>query len=141
MRTTPYWSPMVGLLLLLPTMACGQSRQQPQQATARSPQPTSGMTLQDFTSRRERRMLGADTDGDGKVSRAEFLVSATSGKGDPDRRFGKLDRSGDGMIDRHEIAAMTARRFKRLDTNGDGVLTPAERTVTRATKKPGVPET
>ncbi|MFS0771121.1 EF-hand domain-containing protein [Sphingomonas sp. 1P08PE] len=128
---------LAGLFLLLPAMACGQTRQPPQQANARLSRPTTDMTLQDFTARHERRILAADTDGDGKVSRAEFLASATSGKGDPARRFGRFDRNGDGLIDRQEIAAIMARRFERRDTDGDGRLTSAERTAARAAEKHG----
>ena len=82
-------------------------------------------------------MLSADTDGDGKVSRAEFLASAKSDKGDPSRRFGRVDRNRDGMIDKQEIAAIMARRFNSLDTDRNGVLTPAERTAARAEDQGG----
>ena len=124
---------LAGLLLLLPAAACGQGQQQ---TTAGASTPVkAGLTLQDFTARRERRMLSADTDGDGKVSRSEFVASATAGKGDPAGRFSRLDRNADGALDRQEIASLMARRFGRLDADGDGVLTPAERMA--AKKKPG----
>lgn len=97
--------------------------------------------MKDFTARRERRMLSADTDGDGKVSKAEFLAAARSGKGDPARRFGRLDRNADGLLDKQEIAAVMARRFGRLDTDGDGMLTPTERAAAKAGKNPAEPDT
>jgi len=97
--------------------------------------------VKDFTTRRERRMLSADTDGDGKVSKAEFLAAARSGKGDPARRFNRLDRNADGLLDRQEIAAVMTRRFGRLDTNGDGMLTPTERAAAKAGKNPAQPDT
>ncbi|WP_238560218.1 EF-hand domain-containing protein [Sphingomonas sp. Mn802worker] len=136
----PYCAAMAGLFLLLPTMACGQVVPQAAQGDAATAQTGRGLTLQAFTAKRERRMLAADTDGDGKVSKAEFLAAATKGKGDPERRFAKLDRNGDGFIDRQEIAAMSARRFARLDTNGDGVLSAAERSAARALKRAATPE-
>lgn len=101
---------------------------------------SAGLTLQEFTARRERRVLAADTDGDSAVSRAEFLAAAISGKGDPARRFARLDHDGNGVIDRSEIASMLARRFAKLDTDGDRVLTPTERAAARASAKRGAPE-
>ncbi|RYY06868.1 MAG: EF-hand domain-containing protein [Alphaproteobacteria bacterium] len=133
---TPSLLGLTGLLLLVPAAACGQTRQQPQPSASVS-RSGAGVTLQEFTARRERRMLSADTDGDGKVSRAEFLASAKSDKGDPSRRFGRVDRNRDGMIDKQEIAAIMARRFNSLDTDRNGVLTPAERTAARAEDQGG----
>lgn len=130
---------VLGLLLLLPTAACGQGRQ-PSGGTEAAGS-ASGMTVKDFTARRERRMLSADTSGDGKVSKAEFLAAAKSGKGDPARRFDRLDRNADGQLDRPEIAAVMARRFARLDTNGDGMLSPTERAAAKTAKNRDDPET
>lgn len=138
---TRYRMALAGALLLLPTIACAQA---PQAAGDERPAaaPRGGMTVEEFTARRERRMLAADTDGDGRVSRTEFLAAAVQGKGkgDPARRFAKLDRNGDGMIDRPEIAAMLAHRFARLDTDGDGSLSAAERSAARMAAKRAAPE-
>jgi Ca2+-binding EF-hand superfamily protein len=75
-------------------------------------------------------MLRADTDGDGKVSRAEAAAAA-------DKRtsewFDKLDLNKDGYVTQDEIRqAREARRgqfqemfdehFKEADANGDGQL-------------------
>lgn len=87
----------------------------------------SGMSLQDFQKRHEQKLLAADTDGDGKVSKAEFIATAKPGKRDPAARFAKLDRNGDGLLDKSEIGAMLVQRFKRLDTNGDGLASAQER--------------
>lgn len=86
-----------------------------------------GLTLRQFQQRREQRILAADTDHDGKVSLAEFTAAMANGKADPARRFARLDRNGDGRVDRQEIAAMAARRFGRIDADGDGRVTKAER--------------
>jgi len=115
--------------------ACAKPIAQP----PRSGQPgaatgVSGATLQQFQQRQERKLLAADTDGDGKVSKAEFIAAAKAGKGDPAARFAKLDRNGDGMLDRPEIDAMAAQRFRHLDANGDGVATAQERAAAHATK-------
>ena len=87
-------------------------------------------------------MMRADTDGDGRISRAEFLAQA-------DARFARLDTNGDGVITADEMAAraeaMRERRggfqradgdippssvapqgggmFDRLDANHDGKVT------------------
>ncbi|QYE36678.1 EF-hand domain-containing protein [Polymorphobacter sp. PAMC 29334] len=111
-------------LMLIPIAACAQPAAQ--QAPAGG--AASGVTLQQYVQRHERKLLlAADTDGDGRVSRDEFLAAAKAGKGDPAKRFARIDRNGDGMLDKAEIDAMLAKRFARLDSNGDGVLSPAER--------------
>lgn len=89
------------------------------------------LTVQAFQARRERKLMAADTDGDGRIGRAEFLAAAGSGKGDPGRRFAAMDRNGDGMVDKAEMDAALARRFERRDTNGDGVLSAGERAAAR----------
>lgn len=101
-------------------------------AFAQAPQPappgaSAGLTLQQFEARHERKLLAMDTDGDGRISRAEFMAAAKPGKGDPAAKFAKLDRNGDGVIDKSEIDARLAHQFRKLDVNGDGILTPAER--------------
>ena len=93
--------------------------------------------MQAFIARHEKKIMADDTDGDGKVSRAEFLAAAKSGKGDPARRFAKLDQNGDGMLDKSEIDATLTRRFRHQDTNGDGLLSPDERAAAQARKMKG----
>ncbi|WP_294353741.1 EF-hand domain-containing protein [uncultured Sphingomonas sp.] len=137
---TRYGAASAAFALLLPAMACGQAMPPAVHDNGAAARPRSGLTLQDFTSRRERRVLAADTDGDGKVSRAEYLAAATRGKGDPARRFARLDRNGDGVVDRQEIASLLARRFARLDTDHDGVLTPTERSAARPSARRAAPE-
>jgi Ca2+-binding EF-hand superfamily protein len=80
------------------------------------------------------RMMAADTDGDGKVSKDEFIASTKPGKADPAKRFAKIDANGEGMLDRSEIDAMLARRFKTLDANGDGGVSAEERAAKRSKK-------
>ena len=121
------------LLSLVPVAACAQPA--PQESVndtggARS----AGVTLHAFIKRHEKTMLARDIDGDGKVSLSEFVAGAKSGKGDPVRRFAKIDKNGDGMLDKVEIDAMLTRRFKRLDTNADGVASSEELTAAHGKK-------
>jgi Ca2+-binding EF-hand superfamily protein len=92
-------------------------------------------------------MMRADTNGDGMISRAEFMAQA-------DARFARMDKNGDGVITADEMggmagrgpggglmaadtihdgkishaefAAQAAARFARLDANGDGQISPDE---------------
>lgn len=115
---------MLVLLMLVPAAACAKPG-----ATA-----STGVTQQQYVQRHEKKLMADDTDGDGKVSRAEFTAAAKSGKGDPAKRFAKLDKNGDGMLDKFEIDAMLTRRFKRIDANGDGVASADERAAAHAKK-------
>ncbi|MFD1788731.1 EF-hand domain-containing protein [Sphingomonas floccifaciens] len=61
-----------------------------------------------------------DTDGDGRVTRAEFDTGSQA-------RFDRMDTNRDGTIDATEMAALPGGgRGMRADTNGDGKLTRAE---------------
>lgn len=93
-----------------------------------------GMTLDAFQSAARHRMMQADADGDGKISKAEWVAArgATAKGGgemkrDPARTFDRLDTNKDGYLDATEIDALTAKRFARLDTNNDGIVTADER--------------
>ncbi|WP_010219906.1 EF-hand domain-containing protein [Sphingomonas sp. PAMC 26621] len=117
---------LTALLMLSPAIACAQPVDQ-EHSQSEAKTSAKGVSLQAFIERREKRQLALDTDGDGKVSRSEYLAGAKAGKTDPAKRFARLDRDGSGMLDKSEIDAMLSRRFKRLDANGDGVASPTER--------------
>ena len=71
--------------------------------------------------------MAADTDGDGRLSQAEFVASALA-------RFDGNDANRDGVITTDEVqAAMQARRgemreriFAALDADSDGMISRAE---------------
>lgn len=97
-------------------------------------------------------MMRADTNGDGKVSQAEFSTLM-------DQRFTRLDKNGDGFVTADEVgdmagrrpgggvmaadadhdgkvshaeyAALATARFARFDTNGDGQITSDEMSAPR----------
>jgi len=124
MRFTRSWLALAALPLAL-------------SARAQSP-ATGGMTLDQFLARQTNRIMAADTDGDGKVSRAEMAAMAKNGR-DPSRRFGAMDSNHDGLLDVGEIRDALTRRFRRLDRNGDGMLTPDERMAGRMQSREAAP--
>jgi len=87
-----------------------------------------GITLAQFLARREKAYMAADSDGDGKISQAEWMAFSArrKAKGDPARLFARIDTNHDGFIDHDELEAFLTKRFARLDGNHDGVLTPDE---------------
>jgi len=67
-----------------------------------------------------RMFRAADADGDGRVTRAEFLAARAAG-------FDRLDRDGDGVVDRGGFTGrLVARRIAAMDADGDGAVTRAE---------------
>jgi Ca2+-binding EF-hand superfamily protein len=88
---------------------------------------SNGMTLDRFLDRQTGRIMAADTDGDGRISRAEMEAVPAKGERDPLRRFDAMDANHDGYLDKAEIRAALTRRFQRMDRNGDGIVTPDER--------------
>ncbi|MDG4884539.1 EF-hand domain-containing protein [Mesorhizobium sp. WSM4884] len=100
---------------------------QPSPSTPASAKP--GTTLETFEARREKAFMAADTDGDGKVSLAEWTAfqEKRKAKGDPAKAFARMDTNKDGFVDKSELDAFLAKRFARIDKNGDGVLGADER--------------
>ncbi len=110
-------------LLMLPVAA-------PAPAEPGAPPAPGGLSLDRFLARQTERIMAADSDGDGRVSRAELSALARNGR-DPARRFDAMDADHDGYLDRAEIQAALTRRFRRMDRDGNGVLTPDERVAGR----------
>jgi len=86
-----------------------------------------GMTLDRFLDRQSGRIMAADTDGDGRISRAEMSGMETKGGGDPTRFFDRMDANHDGYLDKGEIQDALTQRFRRMDRDGNGIVTPEER--------------
>jgi Ca2+-binding EF-hand superfamily protein len=93
--------------------------------------PLSAAHAQDMSGKRI--LQGADTNGDGAISKSEMLAAR-------ERMFTKLDRNGDGVIGEKEIEgardaimdradaaqARLGNRWRRMDTNGDGKVSQDE---------------
>lgn len=118
------------LPLSLAMLAAAPAPAQPAASPPAAPQ-AQGITLDQFLARQSGRIMAADTDGDGRVSKAEMMAMPTRGGHDPSRMFDRMDANHDGYLDRAEIRAALTRRFQRMDKNGDGVLTPDERMAAR----------
>ena len=123
---------LAAALSLLTVAALAQTATQPPVTTppaatppAAAPEAKSELTLAKFQKRREKAIMAADTDGDGKISLLEWeaFQAKRDAKGDPAKSFARIDLNHDGFIDRAELDAFFAKRFAKLDKNGDGVLT------------------
>ena len=82
-----------------------------------------------FSQKARERLMAADTNRDGKLSKDEF-ASAAKARGarrDGSRMFDRMDINHDGALDADEVNSLLARRFARADANHDGVLTTEER--------------
>ncbi|WP_027142106.1 acid-shock protein [Mesorhizobium sp. WSM3626] len=133
-------------LSVLTTAALAQAATQPPAATppaAASPAATSSaaksdITLAKFQKRREKAIMAADTDGDGKISLLEWQAfqAKRNVRHAPAKSFARIDSNHDGFIDRAELDAFFAKRFARLDKNGDGILTVDERPSHKSAPKP-----
>ncbi|QND66960.1 acid-shock protein [Mesorhizobium loti] len=93
-----------------------------------TPKAGSDITLAKFQKRREKAIMAADTDGDGKISLLEWeaFQAKRNVKGDAAKSFARIDSNHDGFINRAELDAFFAKRFARLDKNADGILTADE---------------
>ncbi|MCH4555844.1 Ca2+-binding EF-hand superfamily protein [Mesorhizobium sp. USDA 4775] len=110
----------------------------PPAAAPAAPRAKSDITLAKFQKRREKAIMAADTDGDGKISLLEWeaFQAKRSIKGDAAKSFARIDSNHDGFIDRAELDAFFAKRFAKLDKNGDGVLTADEMPGHKSAPKP-----
>lgn len=87
------------------------------------------LSLSEFQTIAQNRMMRADKDADGKISLQEWLArpAASKAKQDPTEQFNRLDANKDGKLDAAEIEVLVKRRFAALDKNADGALTAEER--------------
>jgi hypothetical protein len=78
--------------------------------------------------REARRLKRYDKDGDGVVSRGEFLAGRQ-------KDFAKADRNKDGRLDFEEFAVARATKFARADRDADGRLSAKEFASTAVKRK------
>jgi Ca2+-binding EF-hand superfamily protein len=88
-----------------------------------------GIDFATFSQKARDRLMAADADRDGKLSREEFTNAARArgAKNDRSKMFDRMDANHDGKLDAGELNGLLARRFARQDANHDGVLTAEER--------------
>ena len=139
---------LAAALSLLTVAALAQTVTQPPAATSpgatppaaapAAPKAKSDITLAKFQKRRDKAIMAADTDGDGKISLLEWeaFQAKRNIKGDAAKSFARIDSNHDGFIDRAELDAFFAKRFAKLDKNGDGVLTADEMPGHKSAPKP-----
>jgi Ca2+-binding EF-hand superfamily protein len=134
---------LAAALSLLTVAALAQTATQPPAATPPAAAPAasnakSELTLAKFQKRREKAVMAADTDGDGKISLLEWeaFQAKRNVKGDAAKSFERIDSNHDGFVDGAELDAFFAKRFARLDKNGDGVLTADEMPGHKSAPKP-----
>lgn len=142
---------LAAALSLLTATALAQTATQPPAVTPQAATPPaatdtattapaakSELTLAKFQKRREKAIMAADTDGDGKISLQEWeaFQAKRNVKGDPAKSFARIDTNHDGFINKAELDAFFAKRFAKLDKNGDGVLTADEMPGHKSAPKP-----
>jgi len=111
--------------------------------------PQAAAILESYASWWEKLRADCDTDGDGRISRAEFVAAMLSGGGDPQAYYGQhlarqislmadaMDADGDGFIEPTEYLALfgavpsldpeaVQAVFERLDADGDGRISREE---------------
>ena len=92
------------------------------------------VTLEEFTTRRERRFVELDADSDGELSLEELFKPMQAGADHKVRRImTRYDADGDGKITKDEFAKPARRRFATRDFNGDGTISDDELPTSRGT--------
>lgn len=82
-----------------------------------------------------RNLARADTNRDGRVSKAEAAASAGPQGAMINLVWGRMDTNRDDFLTRPELDAMSARSFQRADTNRDGTLDAAELAALRGNRR------
>lgn len=93
------------------------------------------ITRAEVEAARAAQFAAADADGDGQLTEAELAAShaasaAERAEAQAARRISRMDVNGDGTLSIGEIPSMM-RIFDRLDTNGDGAIDADERAQAR----------
>lgn len=106
----------LGILCLSACFAVAQEGDRPKGPPQGQGGPPGGG---DAASRIAEFMKRADSDGDGKISKEEFIAMSRK---ETDDRFGRADGNGDGFIDQTEFASIT----QRMREGGGGMRRPGE---------------
>lgn len=84
------------------------------------------VTQDELKAHHDAKKAEADTDGDGKLSKAEFLAKAEKRA---EHKFSRMDKDGDGFISEDEKGKRHHGKgdyFGKLDADGDGGITKEE---------------
>lgn len=82
----------------------------------------------EFLARRSEAFKDLDADGSGGLTQVEFELAVSERmKRFSSRAFSMVDADGNGAISQTEWDQSPPRAFDKLDGNGDGILSPAER--------------
>jgi hypothetical protein len=94
---------------------------------------SAGVDFSTFAQSATARLMKADANGDGRLSKDEYtsIAKARGAANDGSRMFDRVDANHEGVLDAGEIKALLAHRFARLDANHDGILTAEERQAMR----------
>jgi Ca2+-binding EF-hand superfamily protein len=92
------------------------------------------LTLAEFQTMTKERLMRADASADDRISFEEWKARPASAKakGDPSRIFRRIDANGDGFVDAAEVDSVLKRRFDRIDANADGAISQEELSARRA---------
>lgn len=130
---------MITLAAALTVLTAGAAMAQPPHRPNPDTNGDGKVTLAEFKASRAGLLMRGDTNKDGKLSKAEAAaVTGGRGPGGPGGgMFAMLDANKDGYLSRAEIEQASERRFKTMDANKDGVLSAAEREAGRGMGRPG----
>lgn len=118
-------------LTLIALPACAQGVTSQDAATLVGQADTNGdgnVSKAEFLERRSEAFQDLDADRSGSLTAAEFeLAVSLRMKRFSSRAFAKVDTDGNGVISQAEWDQSPPRAFDKLDKNSDGVLTSTER--------------
>jgi len=119
---------MITLAAALTVLTAGAATAQPPHRPNPDTNGDGKVTLAEYKASRAGLLMRGDANKDGKLSKAEAeAVTGGRGPGGGGGMFAMLDANKDGFVARAEIETASERRFRSQDANKDGVLSAAER--------------